>query len=483
MVDFSRSGPEPTLGDTVMADPAAAPRQVQAGDGPRRPGRRRRAKDKAPGSGLGRAPRKPRVKGGLKARVRATSTRLWVWSEPYRATARPWLRRVGAVLGLVSGLGWLVLAAAVVGIVLGANLGWREFSYMGAALFIAFVLACLFVLGKAHLDVTLQLAPQRVVQGEAAAAQVLIKNTGRARLLPIGIELPIGDQAARFSPPTLAPGESFEDMVVIPTIRRGVVPVGPISTQRGDPFGVVRREVVWTDREDLFVHPVTVPLDALGAGLLRDLEGRTTQDLSMSDLAFHTLRDYVPGDDRRYIHWRSSAKLAGVGGEDRFLVRQFLDTRRSHIGVVTDVAQASYASEAEFELALSVGASIAVRALTDEMDLTVVCGEHVAVQPPPHTALDTYSRAEAGDWTLARATGQMTRLAPDVSIVLLVTGSASAFAEVQHARTYLPPEVGTVVIMVDEGGQVALRDTAGVTMVTLGALAELPRVMAGGQVV
>ena len=50
----------------------------------------------------------------------------------------------------------------------------------------------------------------------------------------------------------------------------------------------------------------------------------------MSDLAFHALREYQPGDDRRYVHWRSSAK------HGRLLVRQFLDTRRSHLAVVVD---------------------------------------------------------------------------------------------------------------------------------------------------
>lgn len=479
-MEFTRGRPGEAVADTIVVAEAPQDGPGQAPQkGRRRPGRSGRSD--APRRASGAAPR--RGLSSLGARIRAAGVRLWAWSEPYRATIRPWLARGRRVLGVVSGLGWLVLAMTAVTILVGARLGWREFSYLGAVLGIGFLLACLFILGRAQLAVSLELAPVRVVQGEAAAAQVSVVNQGRMPLVRLGLELPVGDQVARFAMPPLAPGAGFEDMVVIPTSRRGVVPVGPVLTQRGDPFGIVRQQVEWAGAQELFVHPVTVPLDALGAGLLRDLEGRTTQDISMSDLAFHTLRDYVPGDDRRYIHWRSSAKLAGLAGEDRFLVRQFLDTRRSHIGVVTDVATTSYAGEPDFELALSVGASIAVRALADEMDLTIVCGQHAATQPPPHTALDTYSRAALDGWSLARATGQLARIAPDVSIVVLVTGPNSSYAEFQHARTYLPLEVGTVAIVVQEGAPVGLKDAGGISVVTLGSLAELPRVMAGGQVV
>ena len=122
----------------------------------------------------------------------------------------------------------------------------------------------------------------------------------------------------------------------------------------GDPLGLVRRTVAWTERTELFVHPFTVSLESLGAGLLRDLEGTVTPDLSMSDLAFHALREYQPGDDRRYIHWRSSAK------HDRLLVRQFLDTRRSHLAVVVDTSPEVYAGDADdVELAISCAASLA----------------------------------------------------------------------------------------------------------------------------
>ena len=71
--------------------------------------------------------------------------------------------------------------------------------------------------------------------------------------------------------------------------------VGPVRSVRGDPFGLARRSVRWTRPVELFVHPLLVSLAGASSGLLRDLEGQATRDLSDSDLSFHALRDYVAG--------------------------------------------------------------------------------------------------------------------------------------------------------------------------------------------
>src|SRR5690606_32014552 len=91
------------------------------------------------------------------------------------------------------------------------------------------------------------------------------------------------------------------------------------------------------------------------------------------DLAFHTLREYSPGDDRRYIHWRSSAKRISSG--QTLLVKQFQDTRRTQLLVVVDGDRRSYAEDADFELAISVGASIAVQAVRDELEMTFIVAD------------------------------------------------------------------------------------------------------------
>lgn len=399
---------------------------------------------------------------------------------PAVATVGPWVRVAGRPLAMVSGLGWAVVSLVITSWLVAALLGWIEFAYLAAVLLLVLVLSSLFTLGRIRLQVRLEVEPRRVVVGDSAAAQLTVTNLGSTGLLPMGVEYLVGSSVARYTLPFLPKGGRHQEMALIPTSRRGVVVLGPVTTQRGDPFGVMRREVEWTGPLEVFVHPKTVALESLGSGLLRDLEGQTTNDVSMSDLAFHTLREYAPGDDRRYIHWRSSAKVSSAAGAGTFLVRQFLDTRRSHVAVVLDVNPASYAAEEELELAVSAAASVVVRAIRDEMDLSIVCGARAVVHPPAHAALDVFSRAELDEWTLARSTGRLSQLAPDASIVVLVTGSGVSFTEFQQARGYLAPEVATLALRAELGASMSLRESGRTPVLTIGQLTDTARVLAGG---
>lgn len=405
--------------------------------------------------------------------------RLWDASEGARGVLRPIVEAGGRVLATVTGFGWTVLALAGFAWLLAGLFGWGELALAASVLLAAFVIACAFTIGRMNLRVELEAEPVRVTVGESSAARVRVTNLARTPALPTGLEVPVGNAVGRFTLPPLGADASHDEVVIIPTQQRGVIVLGPVVTQRGDPFGLVRREVTWTEQLELFVHPRRVPLEPLGSGLLRDLEGHTTNDTSMSDLAFHTLREYAPGDDRRYIHWRSSAKVSSARGQGTFLVKQFLDTRRSHIAVVVDTDESAYAEPSEFELAISVGASVAVRALADEMDLTLVCGDHAAQKPIPSLALDTYSRAGFGPLRLAEATGRLAQLAPDASVAILVSGARADFKSFARARAHLAPEVHTFAITVERGGTMALRAASGMTMLTLGALSDLPRVLPG----
>src|SRR6478752_1399876 len=428
------------------------------------------------------------------------------WSGRARATGRTLADRTRRVWGplasgvrWVSPLGWAILALGVLCWYVGVRVGWVELLVVAAACGVL-VLACLaLTIGRVHVGIHSEVDPRRVTVGDPATGRIVVRNLARTPLLPLLVELPVGVTAARFVMPPMRAGAEHEELFVVPTHRRGVIAVGPARTVRGDPLGVLRRTVEFSQVQELFVHPRTSHLESLGAGLLRDLEGTVTEDHSMSDLAFHALREYQPGDDRRYIHWRSSAKAG------KLLVRQFLDTRRSHVTIIVDpdpeqyrsghgktgrsdrdverdvmAANAPTAIQADVETAISVGSSIMVRVMLDEQDCTIVCGSQKVTKSVPQVGLDAMSRVEPGPVDLFTTSLDAAELAPDTSTCFLVTGPHRPFVELQRAAGQFPPEVTRVIVVIDPMADHGIRHGGGLVILTLSALEDLRTLLVSG---
>jgi uncharacterized protein (DUF58 family) len=418
--------------------------------------------------------RQCRPEAGTASRLRAASRRL----DPLRARLAPVGEAVAAgherlrpVLNSISPFAWLVFGAAIACWVLGWQFGWTELMLGAAACLVLLVLSTVFLIGRAQLAVSIALDPQRVVVGNPAAGQIAVRNVSDQRLLPIRLELPVGAAVATFDLPSLGGGAETDTLFVVPTNKRAVIPVGPATSVRGDPLGLLRRAVPWTGVVELFVHPKIVSLDNLGSGFLRDLEGQTTQDISMSDLAFHTLRDYVPGDDRRYVHWRSTARTG------KLLVRQFTDTRRSHISVIIDAQRRAYLDEDDFELAISVGGSIAVRAIRDDQDTALLVGAHGALDATAQHALDTLSRAGLSGEDLNVLAAKAFRSVPQTSIAFMVTGPSVSYVDLRRAAGNFPLETRVIALQVRSDAKAGVRSSGGLTVAELSALKELPAIL------
>lgn len=390
------------------------------------------------------------------------------------STRRVW-HPVVEVLRWVSPLGWTVLAVGLLAWWLAASRNWVELSTV-AAVSLVLVAACLLLaIGRTRVEIRCDVEPTRVTVGDPATGRIAVTNRAAHAMLPLLVELPVGGTAARFTLPTLGAGRTHEELFIVPTSHRGVVPVGPATTVHGDPFGLVRRTVAWTARTELVVHPRTVALESLGAGLLRDLEGEVTPDLSMSDLAFHALREYQPGDDRRYVHWRSSAK------HGRLLVRQFLDTRRSHLAVVVDTTPEVYAGgEDDVELAISCAASLALRVILDEQETTVLAHGESASRTTAALTLDALARVRVEPDDVYASTGAAAALAPDASVAVLVTGVGRPFIQVQRALAQFEPEVGKVALVVDPEVPVGVRRVGSLVILHVRELTDLRRVLLSG---
>ncbi|WP_241985995.1 DUF58 domain-containing protein [Cryobacterium sp. Hz7] len=392
-----------------------------------------------------------------------------------------------AVLSVVTPLGWAVLAVVGVSFLFGYALGWTELIVIGWAGLVLLVAASCFLIGRNAFEIHLHLPVERVVVGERVPGQVSVLNPTRRRLPGVGVEVPVGSGLAEFSMPSLARGEDFSDVFIVPTRRRGVIPIGPVRTARADPIGLLRREIVWAEQVSLFVHPRTVSIPSMSTGFIRDLEGNPTRDLTNSDVSFHALREYVPGDERRTIHWKSTAKTG------RYMVRQFEESRRSHLMVALSLAQSDYAGEDEFEMAVSVAGSLGVRAIRDARTVSVVAS---AVPPdssrrrmPGLRPLSTLTRTRLLDdlsgverSLAALPVSELARAAADtvagISVAFLVCGSATTLTQVRTAASRFPAGVDVVAVICAPETVPSLRRVAELSVLTIGYLDDLQHSLA-----
>ena len=398
-----------------------------------------------------------------------------------------------AALRAVTFTGWSVLLGSIAAWILAARLHWIEFALAALIGFMSFVLCCAVALGQVALEVVIEASPQRIEIGQSAEVTVTARNAAHRQLirLPTLLEIPVGGGGGvggssggngggsvphTVELPGLDPGvEHRVEPFTVDGHARGVIPVGPATSVRGDPFGFVRRTVAWTDVREVLVHPERVPLPPLGSGMLHDLEGRVTEHISASDLEFHTLRDYVSTDDARHIHWRSSAKLATARPGAGLLVRQFLETRLTHLLVAVDGDPASYRDSEDFDTAISVGASIAQSALRDKLPLTLLASRQLAHEPILPHALDACSRAQpAADGAISTLLSRGLRVAPRTTAVLVVTGANPTPEQLRRACLRVPRHLRTVVIQVDPGQLTGVRSAGSLTVLALNQLAELP---------
>ena len=316
------------------------------------------------------------TEGLTNARTRIVGNRTGFWADAVVAVARVGgefahiVQRIGTrVASVVTPLGWTIVVLLPVVFAIGYSFAWIEFVVAGWAGVVLVLVAALYLVGRTAVDIELRLAHPRVVVGESAEGTVVVRNPGRRRSLGVTVEVPVGSGLVELAIPSLAGGAQSVQSFSIPTARRGTVEVGPVRTVRADPIGLVRRELTWTAAAQLFVHPRTIGIPSLSTGLVRDLEGSPTRELTNSDVSFHALREYQRGDERRYIHWKSTAKTG------THMVRQFEQTRRSHLIIALSLASVDYGTDEEFELAVSVAGSLGARAIRDARAVTVVASE------------------------------------------------------------------------------------------------------------
>lgn len=380
-------------------------------------------------------------------------------------------KRVSGFLGMRSA-GWVLLVGVVLVGVAGLALRWQELRLLAIAGAALLLIALAFTIGRASFRIDLGVSTKRVVVDEPATGHFVVTNVAVRRNLPARLDLPIGSEVASFQIPSLAPGQARLEEFAIPTDKRGVLTVGPAQSVQGDPFALTGRETNWTTEIEVFVHPRTVPLVGRQTGFIHDLEGHSSTRSSASDMSFQTLREYAPGDDRRQVHWRSSAHIG------KLMVRQFEETLQSRVALGIDLASASYLGEADFETAISVIGSLALQAVREQNPLSMFTNTASMPAVSGPRALDELSRLERrGRVDLATLASTIMHQEPQASVVMIATGAGSSMESLRRACATFDLDTRVVGILVDPQAKIAVRNVANVSLVRLSELSELARAM------
>lgn len=380
-----------------------------------------------------------------------------------------------APLRLLTPLGRSVLALGAVVTCVAVWLNWHEFVQLGAVALGLVVVGLLWQALPGTPTADLVLRRNRVSEGSTPPTVTLRVRAGAAPMLFPKLTIPVGHREVSVRAPFLAPFGHHVQTFPLPVMPRGVHPVGPVSYDKTDPVGLVSRRHETGVVHELLVAPRITDLTVFAGGLTNDLDGATSQQLSMSDLAFHALREYVPGDDLRHVHWRSSAKAGEL------LVRQYHETRRGHVTVLVDGSTSSYRRLRDFELAVSVGASIALRSVRDDFDTYFRCGPHIARGRSAAAMTDASCRfvtTRNDDYLVQSADAAAAVVG--TGLVVQVTGARRELVDLDAAARRFDLGADWLVVRADSEGEARLADTARFRELSVPQLSDLRDLLARG---
>ncbi|GAA1295520.1 DUF58 domain-containing protein [Saccharothrix xinjiangensis] len=218
--------------------------------------------------------------------------------------------------------GIAVLGAAAVCGAVGLGAGYPLVRALAGLMVGAVVAAFAAAAREPRVEVRREVFPDRVERGGPALA--------RLRVLRSGGGFTARDRCGRHVRRVVVRADATYHYE-LPTTDRGRHTVGPLAVERTDPLGLVRSLTDTGDTTTLWVHPRLLPARAFtAASHRRHHEGPTTDRSPHGSLDLREVREYVPGDEVRLLHWKAIARTG------RLMVRDYTDPDQPRFSLVLD---------------------------------------------------------------------------------------------------------------------------------------------------
>ncbi|HEX8629674.1 MAG TPA: DUF58 domain-containing protein [Catenuloplanes sp.] len=297
----------------------------------------------------------------------------------------------------LTGRGIGLLVGAPVLFLLGYWSGFALLRVVAGGALGALLIAVLAARRRPSLRVRRELHPDQVDRGEPALGRLVVVNAGPDPVTALTARDPVaGHRDITVDLPTLAPGGSVPRTYDLPTARRGRLVLGPLRVHRGDRLGLAETTATVGGRAVLWVRPRVHPAHRMSAGRGAGHGAVAVQTPFRGSVEFRSLREYVPGDEPRHLHWKSTARTG------KLMVREFMDPQRPRLAILLD-SRRDVLSAAGYEDAVEVAASLAHAALAEDHALRLTS--------TGDTVLDTAAGAtsrQVTEWLCATAQGDRT---------------------------------------------------------------------------
>jgi len=262
------------------------------------------------------------------------------------------------------------LAAGVASMACGLLIPEPDLLRIGALLVVVPVLSA-FGAGRARyrLSCARRAVPARVPVGQPAEMAIRLTNVSRLRtgllLAEDAVPYALGSKP-RFVLDGIGGGGAREFRYQVRSDARGKYVIGPLRVRVADSFGLVEINRAFATTSTVTVTPKIIPLarPQLAGNWLGGDEGRRSIAASGDDDVVP--RAYQPGDALRRVHWRSTARYGDL------MVRREEQHFRNTASLFLDTRRSAHGTNAAFELAVSVAASVGVHLAGEGFDAQLV---------------------------------------------------------------------------------------------------------------